>query len=195
MPKWRSVGFAAKQVKQPVSGLATLSTCLCAYAEVGSEMVSAGSFVLGEAMPPLTDALQEERTVFPPCILDEPQITQYAPGLLACLLSRSRVVPLSCYPSQGHKSPKLHSLSHAGCKTHKNQKLSPSHFPSQCLWGSVLLVHSTLAFLCNQGSLLYAGPEIHFLPNVSILPTFLDVVFSLPVVVQFVLQSSGRFLG
>ena len=66
MPECRSVGFGAKQPKQPVSGLATLARCLCAYAEgQGREMALAVSFVPREAMPLLTDAFQEQSTVSP----------------------------------------------------------------------------------------------------------------------------------
>ena len=91
-------------------------------------MVSVGSFVPREAMSPLTDALQEEGAIFPPNVLSDPQITQFAPWLLACLLFRSRAVPLGCYSSQAHEPPELHSLSPTGCKTEENEKISSSCF-------------------------------------------------------------------
>lgn len=52
-------------------------------------MAPASSFVPRDAMPPLIDVLQEEGTIF-----GDPQITVLsAPGLFACLPSRSRAVP------------------------------------------------------------------------------------------------------
>lgn len=60
MPKHSDTGFGAKQAKQPVSGLATLSRCFCAYAkEQGRELVPTGSFVPIEVMLPLRDEFQK----------------------------------------------------------------------------------------------------------------------------------------
>lgn len=64
MPEHEGMGLGAKHAKQPISRLGTFSRYVCTYAEgQGREMVLAGSFVPLEAMPPLTDVLQEEGTV------------------------------------------------------------------------------------------------------------------------------------
>lgn len=132
-------------------------------------MVSAGCFVPRESVPPLTDALQDEGTVFPSCILCDPQITQFAPGLLACLLSRSRAEPLSRFPSQGHESPKLHSLSPTGCKTQKLETLPLSFSQAmalgKCSPCAFPCASHSFAFPCNQGSFPSAAPEISFFPK------------------------------
>jgi len=60
------MGFGEKQDKQPVCDLATLRKCLCPYAEgQGKEMAPTDSFVPEEAMPPLSDILQEEGILSP----------------------------------------------------------------------------------------------------------------------------------
>lgn len=56
----------------------------------------AASFVPKEAMPPLTDVLQDLWA------LDNPHILPSAQALLLCLLSRSREVPSALHPSQIH---------------------------------------------------------------------------------------------
>lgn len=60
------MGFGAKHTKQQVSGLATLSKCLCALAEGHRrEKEAMSSFVPREAVLPLSDALQEDGMVSP----------------------------------------------------------------------------------------------------------------------------------
>ena len=83
-------------------------------------------------------------------------------------------------------------------------KFSPSHFPSQWLWGNVLLCIPLNALLLppfisppfppilpfllyNHGSLSSTDARIHFSPSqMSILPTFFSVASTLPFVVEFV---------
>ena len=85
--------------KLPVSWLAALNRSLCTYAEgPGKEMASAGSFVLREAMSPLTDVLQKEKFFL--CPSGDPQIAQSAQRLFACLWSRSREASSDLYHSQ-----------------------------------------------------------------------------------------------
>lgn len=88
--------FGAKCAKEPVSSLATLSKCLCAYAEVwGKEMAPEGSFVPRETLSLLSDTRQEGGM----CISGYPQIVTSVPRLLACFLYRNTVAPSRLYTS------------------------------------------------------------------------------------------------
>ena len=92
-PKCRSTGFGVMCNKEPVFRLATLSRCLCTYAEEqGMVMVTASSFVPGEAMPPCPDVLQEGGTVslvHPKGSLDHTLCSRAS----ALFLHRSTVMP------------------------------------------------------------------------------------------------------
>ena len=75
------------------------------------------------------------------------------------------------------------------------QKLiSPSHFPRQWLWESVLLVHSPVCSSLSPFSVTRAPSPLQYLRSIStanhisILPTFLSIDSFLPLVVQFVLS-------
>ena len=95
--------------------------------------------------------------------------------------------------------PSLLTFKTLGFKPHWLQELikfSLSHFLSQCLWGSILLVHSpvgsSLACASVQPWLPHSLPKhlgpFSTLNHVSALPIFFGVASSLPLVVEFVLM-------
>ena len=115
-----------------------------------------------------------------------------------------------CMPSLQIQSNALQAVSQSSllnCKTSDFKhcwlpevpKFSSSHFPRQLLWGFTFPMYSPLVSLslpCSVAAVTPQWPWFYSLPDcVSILSTFLDVAFSLHLVVEFVLPVPGQFLG
>lgn len=89
----KTQGHGVKHSKEPASRLATLSRCLSSYAEgQAGEMAHASSFLPGEAMPPLSDTLQEGVLSLPVCPGDAQDCT-VCPQAICLHSQKSTAVP------------------------------------------------------------------------------------------------------
>ena len=130
--------FGAQHIKPPATGLAALSKCLCTHAEGWGRggTVPTGSFVPEEAMPSLSDVLQEERPVFPSATYAILRLCSMPLKLSAGALQHPQgSIEACCGPLKLVLEP--HWLQ-------KLRKISLSCFPCQWLWGSVFLVQSPM---------------------------------------------------
>lgn len=112
-------------------------------------------------------------------------------GWLPCLPSKSSLNASKFSSSQAHWSLELQALCPVGYSN--SQNLAPFTFQDNCYGDTSsqytpLCVSLSLAFLHDHDNLPLQRPYSLFLSNsISTLPTFFHVVFSLPLVVKFVL--------
>ena len=129
-------------------------------------------------MSPLTDALHKEESLFL-CPFGDPEIIQSAPGLFACLLSRSRAVVSGLYPRQTCQPLKLQSLSPAGPLLSFSQTmvLEKCSCPYPCV------INLLSPFSATEAPFPPWHPPSVSPPNhISTLPNFLSVASPLPLV-------------
>ena len=164
-------------------------------------MVLAISFVPTRHLhekPPFCDVLQEEQSSYclaPVFFRSLPPF--YLPlGSLPAFSLGAGQRPQGTSPSQAHQSLKLQSF-----KPHWLQdfmKISPTHFPSQWLWGSILFLHSPVfSFLSLSPFSVTRAPSPLQHPwsvsppnHISTLPTCINVASFLPPVVSLSILKS-----
>lgn len=157
----------SRQARQWVSAMSCFpSFPLCACAEGwGREVVPTALLSLERSLPATSQGNTPRRANNLPTV---PQILQSAPWV-ACLPAfspRAAQRPQGSIPVQPTTFKTL-IVKPADCKKHT--EISPSCFPSQSLWGNVLLVWSpacsSLTFLCHDSSPSFAAPMICFFPK------------------------------
>lgn len=174
-PDYKSIGFGAKHIKEPVSGLAVFSRCLWTYLDWQErEMAPAGPFLPGETMPPLSKH-SKKREQSLPGVLGDPKIMPSIPGLPACFLYRSTAMPSGVYNQLCHRPLKRQCLNPSNCKNSQISYFSNQWFLGKC-YPCVIACSLLSSIYPWQGShpsvvsLIHFSPKQHF--HISYLPWY-----------------------